>query len=69
MKEFKVQAWLTKNQDNEVELWKNKPTYNETFDEWTEAIPEEVGSDIFDNLCDGLLDKGECIQIEITRIG
>ena len=69
MKEFKVTAWLTKNQDDEVELWKSKPTYNETYDEWTEAIPEEIGSDIFDNLCDGLLDKGECIQIEIKRIG
>ena len=69
MKEFKVTAWLTKNQDNEVEIWKSKPTYDEKYDEWIESEKEEVGSDIFDNLLDGLLDKGECIQVEITRIG
>ena len=69
MKVSKVTAWLTKNQDNEVEIWKSKPTYDEKYDEWVESEKEEVGSDIFDNLLDGLLDKGECIQVEIKRIG
>ena len=69
MKVSKVTAWLTKNQDNEVEIWKSKPTYDEKYDEWVESKKEEVGSDIFDNLLDGLLDKGECIQVEIKRIG
>lgn len=69
MKVPKVTAWLTKNQDNEVEIWKSKPTYDEKYDEWVESEKEEVGSDIFDNLLDGLLDKGECIQVEIKRIG
>jgi len=69
MKVSKVTAWLTKNQDNEVEIWKSKPTYDEKYDEWAESEKEEVGSDIFDNLLDGLLDKGECIQVEIKRIG
>lgn len=69
MKVSKVTAWLTKNQDNEVEIWKSKPTYDEKYDEWIESEKEEVGSDIFDNLLDGLLDKGECIQVEIKRIG
>lgn len=69
MKVSKVTAWLTKNQDNEVEIWKSKPTYDEKYDEWIESKKEEVGSDIFDNLFDGLLDKGECVQVEIKRIG
>ena len=69
MKVSKVTAWLTKNQDDEVEIWKSKPTYDEKYDEWVESEKEEVGSDIFDNLLDGLLDKGECIQVEIKRIG
>lgn len=69
MKVSKVTAWLTKNQDNEVEIWKSKPTYDEKYDEWIESEKEEVGSDIFDNLLDGLLDKGECVQVEIKRIG
>lgn len=65
----KVKAWLTKNQNNEVELWKSKPTYIEEYDEWDEGAVGEIGSDIFDDICDGLLEKGECIQIEITKIG
>lgn len=46
-------AYITKAKDGLVQLWNNKPSYNETFDIWIGWIIEgeenEVGIDITGN--------------------
>ena len=64
-----VTAYLTRNKEDNVELWKTKPYYDRTLDEWFSRIPGEVGSEIFDDLLTNFVSKKECIEITITRKG
>lgn len=63
----KVTAWISKTKSGDVlEIWKSKPNYNEEYDEWMESEKSEVGSEIFDGLCENLVGNGECIKVEIS---
>ena len=64
---MKTIAYLTKNKNGHVELWKKKPYYDDSCDEWMGG-KNQIGSDIFDGLCKDFLEKGECIKVEITKV-
>ena len=64
---MKETAYLTKNKAGNMELWKQKPYYDESCGEWMGGT-SQLGSDIFDGLCDSFLKKGECIKVEITKV-
>lgn len=60
-----INAYLTKNEVGNVELWKTKPYYDKNIDEWFSH--GEVGSEIFDDLLTDFVSEKECVKITITR--
>lgn len=60
-------AYLTKNEVGNIELWTTKPYYDKTLDEWFSRVPGEVGSEIFDGLLTNFVDKKERVKITITK--
>ena len=64
---MKTIAYLTKNKEDQVELWKEKPYYDYICDEWMGGT-NQIGSDIFDGIFKDFLEKGECIKVEITKV-
>ena len=61
-----ITAYLTKNETDNVELWKTKPYYDKDIDEWLSRVPGEVGSEIFDNLLTDFVSEKECVKVTIT---
>lgn len=60
-------AYLTKNEVGNIELWTTKPYYDKTLDEWFSRVPGEVGSEIFDGLLTNFVGEKECVKITITK--
>lgn len=60
-----INAFLTKSEVGEVELWKSRPVKD--GNSWKEGNSMECGSEILDNLLDDFVKKGECVEIQITK--